>query len=169
MKKSNLKRFIIFYLLTVIIGTLSHFAYDFFNEPIYLKALFPINESIFEHMKLFYFPFLLVSVIEGLIYKENLKYFISKRGFIISFIMLFEITFTSIILKTIGINAFINISSYYILILIAFLISKYLDENNKLILYGGYINIFIWLIAFAIYSYKPIDNFIFIDPSKLNL
>ena len=46
MKKINIKRFIIFYLLTVIIGTLSHFAYDFLNEPIYLKALFPIEVTV---------------------------------------------------------------------------------------------------------------------------
>lgn len=169
MKKINIKRIIIFYLITAIIGTLSHFAYDFFNESPYLIALFPTNESVFEHMKLFFYPFIFTSLVEGFIYKENIKYFIAKRAFIISFIMLFEIVFTSIILKNIGINAFINISSYYLLMLGAYIISFYLNKESKILLYGGYINLFLWIIAFAILSYKPFNSFIFIDPSQLNI
>ena len=86
-------KIIIFYLITVIIGTLSHFAFNTFNFDNILKVIFPINESTFEHLKLFFYPFIIISIIEGLIYKEKLDEFISKRGFIISFIMLFEITY----------------------------------------------------------------------------
>lgn len=169
MPKSFIKRTIIFYLITVTIGTLSHFAFNFFNMDVHLKVLFPINESYFEHLKLFFYPFILTSIIEGLIYKENLKYFIAKRGFIISFIMLFELVYITLMTKIFGNNSFINISSYYILMLVGYFISYYLKEENKIILIGGYINIFLWLLAFAIFSYIPPKNRIFIDPTQSNV
>lgn len=168
MKKKLIIRFIVFYLLTVIVGTLSHFAFSKFNFPMFLKPIFPINESIFEHLKLFFYPFILFSIIEGIIYDEKLDYFIAKRGFIISFIMLFEIAYVSIMTKIFGSNAFINISSYYINILIAFLISYYLKKESKIIKIGGYINIFLWLIVFFYFTSYPIDSYIFIDPLKAN-
>ena len=166
MNKKIIKRIIIFYLITVIIGTLSHFVFNTFNFDNFLKVIFPINESTFEHLKLFFYPFIIISIIEGLIYKEKLDEFISKRGFIISFIMLFEITYISIMTKIFGINTIINVSSYYILMLIAFILSYKINTNSKVFKYGGYLNIFLWLVLFSIYTYKPLDTNIFIDPSK---
>lgn len=166
MNKKIIKRIIIFYLITVIIGTLSHFAFNTFNFDNFLKVIFPINESTFEHLKLFFYPFITISIIEGLIYKEKLDEFISKRGFIISFIMLFEITYISIMTKIFGSNTIINVSSYYILMLITFILSYKINTNSKVFKYGGYLNIFLWLVLFSIYTYKPLDTNIFIDPSK---
>ena len=165
MKKKLIIRICVFYFITVLIGTLSHFAFSFFNVDKIFAPIFPINESIFEHLKLFFFPFIITSIIEGFIYKEKLDYFLAKRGFIISFLMLFEILYISIMTKILGINTFINVSSYYILILVAYLISYYLKDENKYIKIGGYINIFIWLIAFCVFTYLPPDNQIFINPS----
>ena len=162
--KKQIIRFILTYLITVIIGTLSHFAFTTFNFDNFLKVIFPINESIFEHLKLFFYPFILVSIIEGLIYKEDLTYFIPKRGFIISFIMLFEILFISLIIHLFGIVTIINLSSYYLLILLAFFLSFKLKEESKIIKYGGYINIILWLIAFSYFTYSPLNSNIFIDP-----
>ena len=168
MNKKLIIRTIIFYLITVTLGTLSHFAFNFFNMDIHLKTIFPINESYFEHLKLFFYPFILTSIIEGIIYKENLKYFIAKRGFIISFIMLFEIVYIILMTRIFGNNSFINISSYYLLMLASYIISYKLKEENKIILYGGYINIFMWLIAFSIFSYYPLKSEVFKDPELLN-
>ncbi len=164
--KKTIIRISIFYFITVIIGTLSHFAYDTFKFENFLKVIFPVNESTFEHLKLFFYPFMFTSFIEGIIYQEKLDYFITKRAFIISFIMFFEITFISIITNIIGINAFINISSYYILILISYFISLAINKENKIIKYGGYLNIILWIIAFVIFTYNPLDSLIFIDPLK---
>jgi len=166
MKKKTIIRFAIFYIMAVLIGTLSHFAFTKFNIPNYFDIIFPVNESTFEHLKLFFYPFIIISIIEGIIYDENLSYFISKRGFIISFIMLFEIFYISLMTKLFGNNAFINISSYYILMLVAFLISNKLTEESKIIKIGGYINIGLWIVIFVIFTKYPLDSLIFIDPSK---
>ena len=68
--------------------------------------------------------------------------------------------------KIFGTNSFINISSYYILMLVAFIISYYLNIDNKVIKIGGYINIALWIIIFFYFTSYPLDSLIFIDPSK---
>lgn len=166
MNKKIVIRFVVFYLLTVILGTLSHFALTTFNIPQFFKTIFPINESTFEHLKLFFFPFMLITIIEGFLFDEKLSYFIAKRGFIISFIMLFEILYISLFTKLFGSNTFINVSSYYILILVSFIISSKLKEENVIIKIGGYINIVLWLLAFIVFTNYPLDSLIFINPSK---
>jgi len=47
---------IIFVLIT---GTISHFVYDWSGQNILVGFFFPVNESIWEHMKLVFFPMLL--------------------------------------------------------------------------------------------------------------
>ena len=47
---------IIFVLIT---GTISHFVYDWSGQNIFIGFFFPVNESIWEHMKLVFFPMLL--------------------------------------------------------------------------------------------------------------
>ena len=47
----------------ILLGSLCHFLYDW-SGHLALAALFcPVNESVWEHLKLLYFPFLLVSLL----------------------------------------------------------------------------------------------------------
>jgi uncharacterized membrane protein len=51
------KRLVVAFLLTTLAGTGLHFLYDLLPSP--LTALFsPVNESIWEHLKLIYWPYL---------------------------------------------------------------------------------------------------------------
>ncbi len=45
----------------LIIGTLSHFVYEWTGESYITGFFFPVNESTWEHMKLIFFPMLLYS------------------------------------------------------------------------------------------------------------
>lgn len=42
-------------------GTIAHFVYDWSGKNIFLGFFFPVNESVWEHMKLLFFPMLLYS------------------------------------------------------------------------------------------------------------
>lgn len=53
------KKWILVYVLAVVLGTLFHFVYGFANENRIVGYFFPINESTWEHMKLVYLPTLL--------------------------------------------------------------------------------------------------------------
>uniref|UniRef100_UPI004055A06F DUF6512 family protein n=1 Tax=Acetatifactor sp. TaxID=1872090 RepID=UPI004055A06F len=57
---NTLKRYtIIGIIFVLIVGTISHFVYDWSGQNIIIGFFFPINESTWEHMKLVFFPMLL--------------------------------------------------------------------------------------------------------------
>lgn len=56
------RRVLLAFVLATLSGTLLHFVYDFFPNAV--TALFsPVNESIWEHLKLLYWPYLISSLL----------------------------------------------------------------------------------------------------------
>lgn len=51
------KRYILVYVLTALAGTGMHFLYDLCPNPLF-ALIAPVNESIWEHLKLLFWPFL---------------------------------------------------------------------------------------------------------------
>ena len=65
MDKTKTKNYQILSIIFVCItGTLLHFTYEFFNENIFVAVFSAVNESVWEHLKLLFFP-MLVSTIVG--------------------------------------------------------------------------------------------------------
>lgn len=118
----KLKRKIIGFFVVGILGTLFHFAYDFFNRPLFLSFMLPIDESIFEHLKLIFFPTIIYMLIDLKINKENRReYFISYiyNIFIANIItIVFFYTYYGMLGKNID---FVNIAIYFIAILSIFI------------------------------------------------
>jgi len=52
------------------LGTLGHFIYEWTGENRVIGWFFPVNESIFEHLKLIFFPAIIYSVAEHFIKKK---------------------------------------------------------------------------------------------------
>ena len=69
---------IIFVMLT---GTLSHFLYDWSGQNPVVGLFTPVNESIWEHMKLLFFPMLLYSLIMILKYRRQYPHIASALFF----------------------------------------------------------------------------------------
>jgi len=70
---------IIGFLFTGIIGVLLHFLYDWSNNNIIIALFSPVNESIWEHLKLLFFPMLLFSLFENkYIGRENNNFWYIK-------------------------------------------------------------------------------------------
>ena len=63
MKKELRKCFTIGFAFICIFGTLLHFLYEWTGGQRIIGLFSPVNESIWEHMKLFFFPMLLFTVI----------------------------------------------------------------------------------------------------------
>ena len=59
MNKQLLAYTIIGFLFVVILGSISHYFYDWSNQFFPVGFFSPVNESIWEHMKLLFFPMLL--------------------------------------------------------------------------------------------------------------
>ena len=73
MKTLTYKRIIIIScLLSIILGIFLHFAYDLSNENILVGLISPVNESIWEHLKLIFVPFTLFGIIFYFYTKDKL-------------------------------------------------------------------------------------------------
>ena len=65
LKKEVLKKFTLGGILwTLVIGTLSHFFYQWSGENFLIGLLSPVNETVWEHLKLLFFPALLYMLAE---------------------------------------------------------------------------------------------------------
>ncbi len=66
-------------ILTFVLGSIFHFLYDFSGQNPFTALISPVNESVWEHLKLLLFPLLLVSVIESYIRRPNKTAFFGSR------------------------------------------------------------------------------------------
>lgn len=162
-KTLTLNIFIIFTL-----SFLTHFIYDIF--PINLNAIFfPVNESIFEHMKMIYTTFLIDGIILFIILKKtNIKHnnFISSL-FISSIItIVFFLIIWLPIYYRIGENLIITLIILFISIFLSQIINYYILTltTNKFLNYISLILIIIFTIIFAYFTYNPLYNDFFFDP-----
>lgn len=58
------KKMILYYLIAAALGAALHFLYQWFPNPV-LALISPVRESVWEHVKLLYFPLLAVSLLMG--------------------------------------------------------------------------------------------------------
>lgn len=164
----NLKKIKIIAVIGIFaLSFISHFAYDLFPNLIF-SFLFPVNESIWEHMKIIFTSTLLYGIIDyHLLKKFNLKYnnFPFQLYFTaISSIPIYLVLYIPLY-KLFGENMFISIS----LLLLVYIISQWISYHilkEKSIKILNIITIPIILIsylAFIYLTYNPIYNYIFYD------
>ena len=145
----------------------AHFLYEFLPST-FISIFFPVNESIFEHMKIIFTSTLIYGIIDYLIIKlNNIKY----NNF------LFQLFFTSFISIPIYLIIYLPIRLIFgeyliisiILLFITYLISQiisYYILNSKTIPYLNIISIPLIIIIYLIFTYltyNPPLNFFFYD------
>lgn len=165
----HLKRYTIIGIIFVLItGTLAHFLYNWTeNNPI-VGLFTPINESIWEHMKLLFFPMLLYSFIMILKFQRKYSCIISALcfGILIGAILipLFYYIYTAILGKNIFI---LDIGTFILSIIIAFWLSYKLTLSCRLESYTFLLCIMvcILLICFLVFTYYPPNITIFRNPT----
>ena len=110
---------IISIIFTFILGTLLHFTYQLAGENQVVAIFSAINESVWEHLKLLYFPMLLTTLIGYFYIGKSIPNFLCVKtiGIIVSmlFTVVFFYTYTGILGKNIAV---IDISSFFIAVFI---------------------------------------------------
>ena len=53
------------------IGTLFHFLFELLGQNAFVGLFTPVNESVWEHLKLIYFPFIISMTVEYFIYGKE--------------------------------------------------------------------------------------------------
>jgi len=164
----NFKKMIIINSIIIfLLCFLSHFMYEWFSTPI-ISIFFPVNESIWEHMKMLYTTILLYGIIEYFILK---KFDIKNNNFIlatflkaISAIPIYLIIFIPLY-KLFGENMFISISVMLLVIIIVnfieFLLLRYQEIPYQKII--GISFIIIVYIIMGILTYNPPKQELFYD------
>ena len=164
---------IIFVLAT---GTLAHFFYQWSGKNRIVGLFTPINESIWEHMKLLFFPMLLYAVYLVLKFRAQYPCIAVSLCFGILAGTLLLPVFYYAYTTLLGRNVFVlDIALFVLCILIAFGSSYQLTlhcslendqthRNYRLLLY---LCICVLFVSFIIFSYYPPDLIIFKDPNTL--
>ena len=66
-------------LAVILLGSLSHFLYELSGGAAIFALFCPINESVWEHLKLLFFPFLFITAIQWYRQKPSLLPFFYHR------------------------------------------------------------------------------------------
>lgn len=167
----NLKKMIfVNTILTFLLCFLSHFIYTWFPNVV-TSIFFPVNESIWEHMKMLYTTFLICGIVEYFIMK---KFDIDNHNFLLTTfiksiisIPIYLVMFLPLY-NTFGENMFISISVMLITILIVNFIGYKLlqfDEfkYQKLI---AVIFILIVYVIMGVLTYNPPKSDLFFDTEE---
>lgn len=149
-----------------IAGTLLHFTYEFLGENIFVASFSAVNESVWEHLKLLFFPMLLTTIIGYFLLRKNAPNFLCSKtlGILASIcsIIIFFYTYTGIIGKSI---VFIDIASFFIAVILGeYLAYKLMIGNFKCNNIVSLIILTILLIAFIAFTYFTPKIGIFKDP-----
>lgn len=146
-----------------------HFAYDWMARPKYIAWLFATNESVWEHSKIIFYPFLIYSVIEYFILKSDNKVFLTAKCIPLTFCIPLMVTIFYTYSGIIGRNILaIDIIMTIGIIMTMFAISHIILRRSKV---SKYYYIFVAstiLIIFflIIFTYFPPHIGLFYDKTK---
>ena len=167
----NKKFIIINIFLTFAISFLVHAIYGLI--PIKLLTIFPVNESLYEHMKLIYLSPIIASTILYFIFKYK-GYCIHNFlfGLIVSTvfnILLFYLAFLPIYYE-IGENLIITLIIYFITIILSQYLYYLIIEmnNNRKLNIISFISLIVFLGILTYFTYHPLKIDFFRDP-KTNI
>lgn len=156
--KKNIFMIIFLFLLSF----LWHFMYDWFPSVL-TSIFFPVNESIWEHMKIIFYCLFIGSVLE----KKGNNYYLNILVKPLVGVLFYLIIFIPLYL-IFGESMFISLSlmlfTYIIMELLGIKISKQEELNIKAL---PIIIIILIIILFSILTFYPLHNFLFFDSVKL--
>jgi len=163
----NLKKIkIIGAVVIFLLSFLLHFLYGWF--PNILTSVFlPVNESIWEHMKILYTGYLMYGGVEYLIFREKIKwnnYLLQLFLVPLLGIMIYLILYLPLF-NIFGENMIISIVLLFIVIVIEEVISYYALSIDEIKYQGiiGIIGIVVVYIVFTYLTYNPPFNYLFYD------
>lgn len=120
-----------FVLVAAILGTLNHFLYFLTGQSAIVALFCPVNESVWEHLKLLYFPFLFVSIWEYLTLRPEILSFFYCRYLGVIFGMLFTISVFYTYSGILGRNFLVpDILLFYSSVIVSFGMSAYFSGRS---------------------------------------
>ncbi len=151
---------------TLILGGMAcllHYVYDISGRRLFVGLLNPVNESVWEHLKLMFFPFLLWWLI--IYYLKNEKCDASSNTWIVSaaislitaplLVAMLFYTYTGALgIESVFIDILLAFICYFLALCVASHVLKY-SSPGKLAAIGSIIVVAIIFIAFILFTINP--------------
>ena len=162
--------FIIGIPIMFILGSLAHFAYDWSCKSAIIGIFTPVNESIWEHLKLSVYPTFIWYFIGLILFLHRINWYewcvCCVFSILMSVIIItsFYYTYTG----ALGVHSFyIDIFSLFLGLAIAQGLSLYIYNNARLTILQFYLSIIIGsliIFSFTLFTFVPPKLPIFMDP-----
>ncbi|KAB3532744.1 hypothetical protein F8154_11390 [Alkaliphilus pronyensis] len=148
-----------------VLGTIFHFAYDWLGNIKALGFIFPVNESVWEHLKMVFGPFIIFSVFEYCFINKSFNKMIVAKT-----LAIFSACIAIILLH----NGYRLILGHHVVIIdiVIFLLSIVFGQFLSYKILSGshprmftidlsYLCIFLLFVAFIFLTYNPPNIFLF--------
>ena len=157
------------FVFTGILGTLLHFAYTWSNQSVFFAPFSAINESIWEHMKLLFFPMFVFALIERFFHRNEFENFwcVKLVGITLG-ILLIPILYYSYT-GMFGIQKdWINISIFFLANAVAYLLETWLLKRRLPACTYPLLALFLLCViafVFVVFTFVPPNIPLFIPPN----
>ena len=152
----------------ILVGSLFHFVFELSGNFPPVGAIAAVNESVWEHLKLGYWPLVFFSLIEYKFLKDKAKNIglaklLAAITIILTIIIIFY-SYTAILGEDILI---IDILSFVIAIIVGQIVSYKVLSSSQ---FSNWINLISWTlfiilgVLFVVFTYFPPELFLFEDP-----
>lgn len=156
-QKSILKFELISTIFIMISGVILHFVYEWSGNNVFIEIISPVNESVWEHLKLLFFPITITLLVGYFYIGKNYENYICAKTLGIIFSMIFTVITFYTYVGVLGTNIdFINIALFFISVILGQYISyknislkKACDKKRAII-----ILVFIFFL-FIIFTFYP--------------
>ena len=170
-KDKFIKAQIIVIFFSLILGTLLHFTYEWSGRNLFVASFSAVNESVWEHLKLAFFPMIIAAIIEYFFVKDEVNNYIEAKTIgiftAISFIVVLFFTYSGIIgTSIIVIDILIFIASIILGEYVAYKLMKREDESTYITEILSIIILVFLLICFIVFTYLPPEVNLFRDVMK---
>lgn len=155
--------------LIFLLGFIVHNIYGWF--PSFFTVIFPVNESLYEHIKLIFISPIIIGLIRYFIFNKKEKYnnyFFSLYLSIMANIVIFYAMFLPFYYRF-GENLLVTLIIYFISILISQYINYLIitkTKNNSLLNIIGIILLITNYLILIYFTYNPLKNDFFFDPNN---
>ena len=168
--KSNklIKVELIVILFSLILGTLLHFTYEWSGENLFIGSFSAVNESVWEHLKLVFYPMLIAAIVEYFFVKDVSNNYVEAKTIgiftAICFIIVSFFTYSGIIgTSIIVIDILIFIISIILGEYVAYRLMKRENESTVTTESLSIIILVFLLLCFIIFTYLPPEVNLFRD------
>ena len=153
---------------TAVLGVILHFLFEWTNESVLVAPFSAVNESIWEHMKLLFFPMLVFAVIESKFICKDFKNFWCAKlvGIVLGTVLIPVLYYT--INGAIGpAPDWVNIAIFFICVVVSYYVETRILKSN--ITYCKYPDVAIGVlvlvgVTFLVFTFATPQIPLFQDP-----